>query len=59
MTKHTAHVALLLLVAALTLGTARGWGAPSSPTGEMVIAWHVTIPPPGLTQARRPSGRPL
>jgi hypothetical protein len=38
MMKHNPHVALLLLVAALTLGAARGLGAPSSPTGALVIA---------------------
>ncbi len=54
MMKHNPQVALLLLVVALTLGAARGWGAPSSPTGEMVIAWHVTIPPAWLDPAEAP-----
>ena len=54
MMKHNPRVALLTLVAAQTLGASRGWGAPSSPTGELVIAWHVTIPPPGSTQPKHP-----
>jgi len=54
MMKHNPQVALLLLVAVLTLGAARGLGAPSSPTGELVIAWHVTIPPAWLDPAEAP-----
>jgi peptide/nickel transport system substrate-binding protein len=54
MMKHNPQVALLLLVAALTLGAARGLGAPSSPTGALVIAWHVTIPPAWLDPADAP-----
>jgi peptide/nickel transport system substrate-binding protein len=54
MMKHAPHVALLLLVVALTLGTARGLDAPSSPTGELVIAWHVTITPAWLDPAEAP-----
>ena len=54
MMKHTPHVVLLLLVAALTLGADWGLGTPSSPTGELVVAWHVTIPPAWLDPAEAP-----
>jgi peptide/nickel transport system substrate-binding protein len=51
--KHNSQLALLLLVVALTLGAACA-GSPSSPTGEIVIAWHVTIPPAWLDPAEAP-----
>src|SRR2546426_12780021 len=54
MMKHAPRVALLLLMAALTPGAARGLGAPSSPTGDLVIAWHVTVPPAWLDPAEAP-----
>ena len=47
------RIALLLIVGALVLGAARV-GSPSSPTGEIVIAWHVTIPPAWLDPAEAP-----
>ena len=46
-------MAQLLIVGALMLGAARV-GSPSSPTGEIVIAWHVTIPPAWLDPAEAP-----
>jgi peptide/nickel transport system substrate-binding protein len=51
--KRYPRIARLLIVGALMLGAARV-GSPASPTGEIVIAWHVTIPPAWLDPAEAP-----
>ena len=51
--KYYRRMALLLIVGTLVLGAARV-GSPVSPTGEVVIAWHVTIPPAWLDPAEAP-----
>jgi hypothetical protein len=57
--KRYPRIALLLIVAVLVLGAARV-GSPSSPTGEIVIAWHVTISPRLARPSRgTPAGEPF
>jgi hypothetical protein len=43
--KPRQHLVLLLVVAALMAGWVHGLSAQPRPTGEMVIAWHVTLAP--------------
>ena len=40
-----AHIGLLLTVAALTIGGVEHVAGQTPPTGEAVMAWHVTIAP--------------
>jgi hypothetical protein len=46
---------LLLVMAACTVGWMAGLSAQPRPSGEMVIAWHVTIAPAWFDPADTPS----
>ena len=51
--KQSPRLVLLFIMSVSLLGAARV-GSPASPTGEIVIAWHVTIPPTWLDPAEAP-----
>ena len=48
-------ITLLLIITAWTLSCVVGLGAQTRPSGEMVIAWHVTIAPTWFDPADTPS----
>jgi peptide/nickel transport system substrate-binding protein len=53
--KSCHRLALLLVIALWALGWTAGQGAQPSPSGEMVIAWHVTIAPAWFDPVDAPS----
>jgi peptide/nickel transport system substrate-binding protein len=50
------RIALLLIVGVLTLGWTHGLTAQTKSSGELVMAWHVTIAPAWFDPAEAPSG---
>jgi hypothetical protein len=49
------RMALLIMVAAWTVGWVSGLSAQPRPSGELVIAWHVTIAPAWFDPTETPS----